>query len=192
MKKLIFSLTCCLAAGQAIAEDNSYIQILTGKTDYRMDSYYANGDASASGLRGGYFINDNLAFEMSYMRHGKANNMAVNNDFFNLERVLSKVSSINFGTRGYLSLGINFKVSAKLGIGRWTSDTNYVDANNAYSDWGSSSGFSRHYGVGAHYEIGDKVMLGLEYSKLNTGNEIVGDTGNSDLSTLALSVGLKI
>lgn len=199
MKKITITAFLSLISTAVFANDSRFsAEILIGKTDLEFVSneYFDVGDDTALGIRGVYNLNQNVAFELSYINHGKTNDNS--SDAFG-DTFTDKISSsaFNFAVKGSIPFELGFSISARLGLAFWDIELSETDSYYPGEVFkGRDSGNDLYYGIGTQYLINEKFTIGAEYTVAEYGFKPGGDFSAAndtelDIKTFALTAGLK-
>lgn len=194
-----------LAVPASAAETGGYFGVAAGQTKADLDEEEFNSDLAALGLGatttaddtdtgfkifGGYQFTRNFAIEGGYTNLGKAR----------LDSVITsggsgtvdgewKGFSIDVAALGIIPLGDRFSFFGRAGVSIWTLDADVTvsgpGGTSTISE--SESGVSPLLGIGAAYNITEKITIRAEYERhFDVGDE--NTTGTSDIDLISLGV----
>ena len=147
----IFFMTC---ASNALAQQ-AYVGGAFGQADAEVVGIDI-GDDSSFKFFGGAKINQNLGFEIGYVDFGEAT--LTGNGSLTLS-----ASGIDFALMGYIPVGQNVDLFAKLGLLMWDADATFVNVPGFGTGTVSDDGNDINYGFGAIFGVSNNVSIRVSY-----------------------------
>lgn len=135
-----------------------------------------NGDSNFYGITIGRTFNDNVAFEVSYIRFGESESVIANPAVATLDSKFS-AQALALTFVGNYPINRSWTVSGKLGINQWDLDAEVVDNTSvpALRFAGKDRGTGINYGIGAQYRITPSYSIKLEYLVYELNPELFAD-----------------
>lgn len=179
IKKTLLSTTffafTMATAGAAYANDNAnaggYIGASVGSTS--LPSEFDDSSTTSFGISAGYRVNDNFAFEGSYLNLGTAD--LSTSEVISGVQVNAKgeieITGINLGLVGIAPVSERFDLYGKVGVFMWDAD---LDITATGSMGGvthteraseSESGTDLSFGVGGQFHVTDNFAIAGEFTR---------------------------
>jgi OOP family OmpA-OmpF porin len=181
-------------SSSAIAEGNKFygaVDLGKSTAKNRCDGFSAASgwscaeSATAIRIAGGYQITPTWGVEASYGNYGTLKDTYSSS----ITTINTEVKLNGFAIHATGTLPVNnaFSLFGKLGIARTTAKGSSTSSNPAYSVLSNEvTSTKASFGVGAQYEISDKVALRAQYDDFGS----VGDSNSGTMKITLLSAGL--
>ena len=168
MKKIVLGALLCTVSIPSIADTGLFSgEVLFGHTNQMVkgDDIEESDDSELSfGLRAIYQFNNNMAFELSYMNYGDAEDSYVDSSSDTITVGISS-TALQAGVRGIFPLTNQLSLNARVGISHLNAELQFEDSFTPNDvDKGKDSSSDIYYGIGARYTLNPQFFVGAEYT----------------------------
>lgn len=197
MKNLTIATVLASTALPTLAADADHpvsLEFLAGQADTTTTVDNVGDRSDDVGSLGGRLVfafSDYMALETAYMQYGETDDEYTdpNNTSQNVKDKI-ETKSINIGLKASAPINEYFSLNVRGGAAKWD-----VKAKQDFGVFGSAKasddGVDPYYGVGAELQIGDRLIVGAEYTILKAELSDGYLTGDHEIKNAALILGYQ-
>jgi opacity protein-like surface antigen len=194
MNRSILTILLFAAAIPTFADNKTSVELIVGKADQDTETgstKITSGDDTSIGIRGSYFFNKNLAFELSYQSYGETDDVRVDS-FGDTIHDKIKTTAFNLGLKGILPIENGFSIHGRLGLSSWDWELSSVDSSMpGFVFESDDNGTDFYYGLGLQFDIDDNFFAGAEYTIMELDVDVNSFSIDHKVSNLSAFVGYK-
>lgn len=196
MRKIIAGTLFLGLTSGALANNNFSGEFLIGQADQQGSTRLGKkeGSDTSLGFRGAYAFNKNIALELAYQDYGDASDKYVDDFGDNINDTMN-TTAINLGVKGTLPFDNGFSLQGRAGLSMWDYELTETDSFLPGTTYrGGDSGTDLYFGLGAQYNITQRIFIGAEYTMLEFDTKLNKDFKGAKVKTevdnLSLSIGI--